>query len=241
MKNKFKHTITRASLASLFAIMAYLIMALTKLYFSNLFHSTSLRSDGLNNLSDIISSLSIFIGLFIASRPPDSDHRFGHLKYEAIASFVSALLMFSIGFDLLRDCLTKIINQDFTQPDLSAIWISLLSALFLFLVRKRIQSFTAKEYSIGIQTTLTDMQNDIYISLSTALGTFLSFLGSPVIDLILSIIISFMIIKSAYDIFKESTFLLSDGFDQDLLFKYRQAILQHPKIHQVKDLRGRFY
>ncbi|WP_288264188.1 cation diffusion facilitator family transporter, partial [uncultured Streptococcus sp.] len=47
--------------------------------------------------------------------------------------------------------------------------------------------------------------------------------------------------KTAYDIFMESAFSLSDGFDQKELKKYKEAILKLPKVSNVKSQRGRSY
>lgn len=223
------------------AIFAYLIMAGNKLYFAHLFQSASLQSDGLNNLSDIIGSVSIFIGLYIANRPPDANHRFGHLKYEAIASFFAAMLMFSIGFDLFKTTIFKMYTSSYQETHQQAVYVGIFSAIFLSLVRYFIYLLTRKNLSIGLKASLADMKNDIYISLSTSIGTLFVIWGMPWIDLILSLTIACLIIQSAFNIFKESTFLLSDGFDQALLQSYREIILKHPKVRQVRQIRGRFY
>ncbi|MFZ2483362.1 MAG: cation transporter dimerization domain-containing protein, partial [Streptococcus parauberis] len=63
----------------------------------------------------------------------------------------------------------------------------------------------------------------------------------PIIDRIAAIIITFFILKTAYDIFLQSAFSLSDGFDNKHLKSYKDAILTIPKITDVKSLRGRTY
>lgn len=231
----------KSSFGAFLAIVAYLLMASIKLYFSHRYASGSLRSDGLNNLSDIIGTVSIFMGLLLASRPADDNHRFGHLKYEAIASFISAMLMFSIGFDVLRSAIDHIWQQSYPQTDARALYVGIASAIFLSLVRTFILNMTKDELSIGLKASMADMKNDIYISLSTVVGTLFVRSGYPIIDVLLSLFIACLIIKSAYDIFKESSFLLSDGFDQELLQAYKATILKHPKVIQVRNLRGRFY
>ena len=60
-------------------------------------------------------------------------------------------------------------------------------------------------------------------------------------DKLVAIIITFFILKTAYDIFIESSFSLSDGFDDRLLEDYQKAIMEIPKISKVKSQRGRTY
>ena len=83
------------------------------------------------------------------------------------------------------------------------------------------------------------MRNDILISLTSILSPFSSKLGLPFLDTLLAIIIGGLIIFSAYQIFSESTFVLSDGFSQELLRKYRQQILVHPQVRNIRTIRAR--
>ena len=63
-----------AARGALVGIIVYLIISSLKLGAAYFFHSVSFRADGLNNLTDIISSILIFIGLRIARKPADEDH-----------------------------------------------------------------------------------------------------------------------------------------------------------------------
>ena len=57
----------------------------------------------------ILSVTSPFsIGIRMARQPADRDHRFGHWKIEDLASLVTSIIMFYVGFDVLRDTVQKI-------------------------------------------------------------------------------------------------------------------------------------
>lgn len=57
----------------------------------------------------------------------------------------------------------------------------------------------------------------------------------------MAIVVGLIIIKSGYDIFKESAFSLSDGFPQEDLDNYRKIVLMVPGVRAVSDIRGRNY
>ena len=78
-------------------------------------------------------------------------------------------------------------------------------------------------------------------SLGTSVAIGASALNYPIVDQLVAIVITFFILKTAYDIFIESSFSLSDGFDESLLDKYKAAILELPKVSRVKSQRGRTY
>ena len=50
-----------------------------------------------------------------------------------------------------------------------------------------------------------------------------------------------LILKTAWDIFRDSSFSLSDGFDEKKLVQYQQAVAKIPFVRGVKKIRGRSY
>ncbi|MGV2787678.1 transporter, partial [Clostridium perfringens] len=59
------------------SIAAYLVLSSFKIFCGYLFSSSALLADGFNNLTDIVASLAVLIGLRISQKPPDSDHAYG--------------------------------------------------------------------------------------------------------------------------------------------------------------------
>ena len=62
----------------------------------------SVVADGLDSLFDGISNLVGLVGLNVASRPPDSNHPYGHRKFETIAALSIAFLLFLTSWQLLQ-------------------------------------------------------------------------------------------------------------------------------------------
>lgn len=62
-------------------------------------HSTSVVSDGLEAAGDVLSSAIVYIGLWLASKPPDEEHPYGHGRYETLAGLAvgGILLLTSAG------------------------------------------------------------------------------------------------------------------------------------------------
>lgn len=61
------------------------------------------------------------------------------------------------------------------------------------------------------------------------------------LDSLTAIVVAVLILKTAIDIFKESAFSLSDGFDQTLVNEYEQVVADFPEVKSVKSIRGRMY
>lgn len=223
------------------SICVYLVLAVTKLIIGNQLSSDSLRADAFNNLSDIVGNVAILIGLRMAQKPADSDHKFGHWKMEDLASLVTSLIMFAVGFDLLFETGQNIINQTTPQIDILGAWVGLISALIMLAVYRYNRSLAKKLHSKGLAAAAKDNLADAVTSIGTSIAIVASSLRFPLVDKIVAILITFFILKTAYDIFMESFFTLSDGFDDQLLLTYQADILKIPKIHAVKSQRGRMY
>ncbi len=61
--------------------------------------STSVVSDGLEAAGDVLSSAIVYAGLWLASKPPDYEHPYGHGRYETLAGLAigSMLLLAGVG------------------------------------------------------------------------------------------------------------------------------------------------
>lgn len=230
-----------AERGALIGIGAYIFLSLVKLSAGSFFNSSALTADGFNNMSDILANLAVLIGLRLARRPADTDHKFGHRKIEDLASLVTSFLMFAVGFDLLWKTFQTIVNKELTPVDPVGASIGAFSALVMFAVYRYNSQLAKKVNSTALKAAAKDNLSDALTSLGTSIAILASAFNLPIIDQVAALIIACLILKTAYDIFMESYFTLSDGFDDELLERYTSDILKLPKISAVKAIRGRSY
>ena len=253
-----KQSISNLKLAergAIISISTYLILSAAKLATGHLLHSSSLVADGFNNVSDIIGNVALLIGIRMARQPADRDHRFGHWKIEDLASLITSIIMFYVGFDVLRDTIImfyvgfdvlqdtiqKILSHEETVIDPLGATLGIISAAIMFLVYLYNTRLSKKSNSKALKAAAKDNLSDAVTSLGTTIAILASSFNYPIVDKLVAIIITFFILKTAYDIFIESSFSLSDGFDDRLLEDYQKAIMEIPKISKVKSQRGRTY
>lgn len=223
------------------SIGVYILLAISKLLVGYFLASASLIADGFNNFSDILSNVILLVGLYLASRPADEDHRFGHWKIEDLASLITSFIMFLVGAQVFIQTIKKLISQDTVPIDPQAAVVGLVSALVMFLVYLYNKHLSKQVKSSALLAASKDNFSDALTSLGTSIAILASSMKLPIIDRLAAIIICCFILKTAYDIFIQATFNLSDGFDDKQLVKYQEAILEIPKISAVKSQRGRTY
>ena len=229
----------KASKGALIGISVYLIVSALKITAAYFFKSAALHADGLNNLTDIVSSVVLFIGLNFAKQPADQDHHFGHSKYEALASFTTSLIMFAVGIEVIRDAVIRFYNGHYEQPDVRASLIGVLSLLLLGIAYLLIHRLAKETNSLSLKSSSKDLLSDMLTTFATMLAIGFASIGLAWLDILMACIVGAVIIHTAYTIFSESSFELSDGFDQEALENYRALVLQHPKVRAVPHIRGR--
>ncbi|KJY61994.1 Cation diffusion facilitator family transporter [Bombilactobacillus mellifer] len=226
---------------ALLSLVAYFCIAILKLLVSFYAHSEALRADGLNNFTDLISSITVLIGLQISRKPSDQEHHYGHWKSENIASLVTSLIMVMVGLQVCINALINIFQNETSMPDPWAGLAGLVSAGIMVFVYEFNRRLARKVHSTALLAAAKDNLSDVWTSLGTAVAVIAAALKIPWLDNGAALVIGGLILKTAWDIFRDSSFSLSDGFDEKKLVQYQQAVAQIPFVRGVKKIRGRSY
>ncbi|AEB29961.1 putative cation efflux transporter [Carnobacterium sp. 17-4] len=230
-----------AERGAVLSIVTYLFIATLKLIIANYSGSSALRADGLNNTTDTIASIAVLIGLRLARRPPDDNHPYGHWKAETVASMVTSFIMLAVGLEVLISAVKHLFAPERNSPDLIAGYVGLFSSIILMAIYIYNNKLAKKQKSKSLQAASKDTFNDSLISLSTAIAIFASNFNMPWLDSVMAIIVSLIILKTAFEIFRESAFELSDGFNENDLKEFKQTILTLPEVLKVESIKGRTY
>ena len=78
-------------------------------------------------------------------------------------------------------------------------------------------------------------------SFLTSLAVLFASLGLHWLDNIMAFVVGLLIVRTAYEVFSESAFQLTDGFDQTELDKYIPVILRHPEVKDIREIKARRY
>ena len=74
-------------------------------------HSIAIVLDGVNNATDVLSSIVTIVGTKLAQRRPDKHHPFGYGRIEYLTSATIAVIILAAGIVSLRESAVKIIHQ----------------------------------------------------------------------------------------------------------------------------------
>ncbi|MGN7401238.1 cation diffusion facilitator family transporter [Cytobacillus praedii] len=226
---------------AIISILAYICLSILKLVIAHMSDSAALKADGLNNTTDIIASIAVLIGLKLSQRPPDKDHRYGHWKSETIASMVASFIMAAVGLEVLIDAITSMFQGDNETPDILAAYVGIFSALAMYVVYLYNKRLANQINSKAVMAAAKDNLSDAWVSIGTAVGILGSQLKMPWLDTVTAIIVGLLICKTAWDIFKQASHELSDGFDEEKIHLYQDVITKVDGVKGIKEIKGRYY
>lgn len=238
---KANQPLKTAERGAILSILTYILLSSGKLIIGNLFFSQALFADGLNNFTDVISSILILIGLKISQRPADKNHPYGHWKFETIASLFTSFIMFFIGIEVLRNAWHSFLNPIHATPSIISAIVGFISGIIMFSVYRYNHALAQKIHSLGLKATAKDNLSDAITSFSTAIAVLAASLGMVWLDSVMALIVGIVILKTAYEVFSESTFQLTDGFEPDEMQEYKPVILAHQEVKAIQEIKARRY
>lgn len=223
------------------SIAAYIVLSMVKLIIGFTFFSSALQADGWNNLTDIVASVAVLIGLKISQKPPDHDHPYGHFRAETVSALIASFIMAMVGIQVVINTITMIIHGETESPSLLTAWVALACAAVMYTVYMYNIKLAKRINNQALMAAAQDNRSDALVSIGAAIGIFGAQLGLRWLDPLAALVVGFIILKTAWQIFRDATLVLTDGFDASQLQSLRTTIQQTNGVQTIKDVKARFH
>lgn len=225
------------TLAGITGIFCNVLLFALKLLAGILSGAVSIIADALNNLLDASSSVVTLIGFRLAKRPADSDHPFGHARYEYISGLVVAALILVVGVELAESSIRKIIAPTPVFVSTSTL-IVLIASILVKLWMSRFNLTLGKLIHSGtLKATAIDSQNDLIATAAVLLGCIIERVFCVPADGYIGLAVALFVVWSGIGVARETISpLLGQRADQDLVAKINNLILSEEKVLGVHDL-----
>lgn len=205
MENEFKYG-KKVTLVGTFVNIG---LSIIKLIIGFLFNSLGLIADGFHSLSDLASDLIVFVGLSFAEKPDDSDHHFGHGKFETFAAFLVGVFLAFAGLAIGKDSLSLLVEfsrgKELETPGILALMAAIMSIIVKELLFRYTRKAGEKIKSQSIIANAWHHRSDAFSSIGVSLGIAGAiFLGGKwaVLDPIAGIVVAIILFKEALKIIR---------------------------------------
>lgn len=220
-----------------------IVLTAFKLVAGIIAHSGAMISDAIHSASDVISTIIVMIGVKMAGKAPDRNHPYGHDRFECVASIVLSVMLGITGAAIGIEGLRNIVGSSYlhlTVPGklaLAAAVISIVTKEGMFWYTR----INAKKIrSSALMADAWHHRSDALSSVGSFVGILGARLGFPIMDPLASVIISFFILKAAFDIFLDAISKMTDHACSDpVVNALRKTILAVPGVEGIDVLRTR--
>ncbi len=188
------------------------LLVVVKFVFGVVGHSSAMIADAIHSLSDLVTDAIVMVFVHLSSKPKDSDHDYGHGKYETLATSLVGLGLLVAGAVIFYSGLEKIVmvlrGTPIAPPAMIALWAALLSVAlkelafrFTLRVGRRVESQT-------VIANAWHHRSDAFSSIGTTLGIAGAILLGQrwvVLDPLAAIVVSFFIVRTAWSLIRQAS------------------------------------
>ncbi|AVQ11911.1 Putative cadmium, cobalt and zinc/H(+)-K(+) antiporter [Leptospira santarosai] len=192
--------------------------------------SIALLADAGHIITDVIALSLSLIAVLLASQKSNHRFSFGYYRIEILTSLFNSILIFGISFYIFFEATERFQNQkeilsfQMIFYSISGIVLNLISAWILF-------RFSGE--NINIKSAYVHVLSDLLSTAGVLIGSILIYFTNwNWIDPLISILISILILRSAWGIFRESISVLLESSPRSFEIPH---ILEH--IRKIEGIR----
>ena len=210
-------------------------------------HSAALVADAVHSLSDFATDIIVILFVRISGKPEDEDHKYGHGKYETLATAAIGLILFAVGIGILVNGATSV--GDFLKgkvlpaPSIVALIVAAISIISKEILYRYTINEGKKLNSQAVIANAWHHRSDAFSSIGTLIGIGGAiFLGEKwrILDPIAAIVVSGFIMKVAIDLLKPCIDeLLERSLPAETEQKILEMITSFPEVSSPHHLRTR--
>ena len=208
--------------ASWAGIVGNLLLSALKIISGLISGSLAVIGDGIDSLSDVVTSMVTLYAAKAGAAPPDPEHPWGHGRMETIATKTLSLIIIMAGLQLLTMTLRKLTGTVSSElPGVIALiasGISILGKTALAAYKYRGSRITGSRM---MQADAVNMRNDILLSFAVLAGVFFTrILNLSLIDILTGLSVSVWIIISGVKVFLHTNTELMDSIDDKDVYRH---------------------
>ncbi|MBR4156793.1 MAG: cation transporter [Bacteroidales bacterium] len=224
-----------------------LLLLIFKFIAGFLSNSAAMIADAVHSFSDFLTDIVVMIFVRISSKEEDENHHYGHGKFETLATVIIGIVLVAVGLGIMKNGIVSIVEVAKGNSIKSPGIIALVAAIVSIIVKEILYRYTVikgkKLDSPSVVANAWHHRSDAFSSIGTALGIGGAIiLGNKwtILDPIAAVIVSFFILKVAYQLTKAGLDeLLEKSLPKEIEKKIIEILLSFNEISSPHHLRTR--
>jgi cation diffusion facilitator family transporter len=214
-----QQSVTNYRVQRFVAIVAVFLFIL-KIIAWRLTKSVAVLTDALESTVNVVAGFISLYSLYVAAKPRDKEHPYGHGKAEFISAAVEGSLIAFAGIIIIYEAINNFIHPNIIQQLDKGMYIIGFTAIINYATGWYTIKIGAKNNSLALVASGKHLQSDTYSTIGIIIGmAMIYFTGWIWLDSAVAILFSFFIIYTGYTIIRSSLAGIMDEADHALLEK----------------------
>lgn len=197
-------------------------------------HSLAILTDALESIVNIMAGFIGLYSLYVAAKPRDTDHPYGHGKAEFVSAAAEGTLIIAAGILIVYETIVNFFTyKPIEKLDNGLILIS-ITAVINYVAGAWCIRTGRRNQSLALQSAGKHLQIDTYSTAGIIAGLVVILLsGLYWLDKLIALGMGLFIIWNGYKILRQSLAGIMDEADMELLNKLVQLLNQHRRPNWV--------
>lgn len=197
-------------------------------------HSLAILSDALESIVNVIAGFIGLYSLYVAAKPKDLEHPYGHGKAEFVSAAVEGSLIVAAGIMIIYETIVNILRKEPIDQLDTGLWLIGATALLNFIAGTICLRIGKKNNSLALQASGKHLQIDTYSTLAIIAGLIIILITQLYwLDKLIALGMSILIIYNGYKIIRSSLAGIMDEADMELLSRFIEVLNNHRRENWV--------
>lgn len=217
-----------------------IILFVGKILAWKLTRSDAVFSDAMESIVNIIAAFMGLYSLYLAAKPKDADHPYGHGKVEFVTSGIEGALIIIAGVIIIVQSITSLINGNIPEKLDWGILIVAITAIVNYILGYISYRKGVKENSLVLQSSGKHLQSDTFSTIGIVFSLILVYITKLYwVDAAVAIIFGTYIMFIGYKIIRKALSGIMDEADLGMLSRIAEFLNHNRKpewidIHNMR-------
>lgn len=235
--NDTKNRKSYGTLCGIVGIILNIFLFFIKYFAGVVSGSVAIMADAFNNLSDAGSSFITLVGFVFAGKKPDTDHPFGHGRFEYVSGFIVSMAIILMGLELFKSSFDKILHPQVVEGGITAIIILVTSILVKLYMAFYNTKIGKKIDSAAMKATAMDSLSDTVATTFVLLSVIVLKITGLNIDGICGLLVAVFILYSGIMAAKDTISpLLGQTPEPEFVNQIEDIVMSHSLVRGIHDL-----
>lgn len=211
--------------------------------------SVGLLSDALESVVNLVAAVIALITLWVAHKPPDENHLYGHTKAEYFSSIIEGILIILAAIIIGFTAVDRLLHPKAIEQVSIGLIVSVAASIVNLAIAWQLLKAGKKYHSITLEADAHHLLTDVWTSVGVILGVgIVAVTGIMILDPIVALLVAVNIVYTGYQLIKRSALGFMDtaispdesSKIQFILDKHTSKYIQYHGLRTRQSGRRRF-